>query len=554
MLSYLSVRNFKLADQVELDFNPGFTVLTGETGAGKSLIVDALGLILGDRANPDTISAATDKAEIEAVFAVPEDHQVQHWLLQHELDAHGECVIRRVISRHSSSRGFINGRASPIQKLKELGELLVDIHGQHAHQRLLQPGIQREALDAFVGLRSELRELSELHRQMTELDEKLHRLRNRSQEDRAEAQLLEFQINELLKLAPREGEMPELEQEHRKLAHGRELLEGISSIVDNLIDSENNVLQIIDRHQQQLRELGKHDTGLESAGEQLNEASIVISELATDLRSRLEGYEFDPARLQQLDERIGSLHSAARKYQVKAETLPEFLADCQSRLENLAADDDVINAHEADLAATTSRYEELADLITNQRQRGGKQLQKLVESELHDLSLASARFVVSLIPNRDNERARWGKENVLFEISTNPGMPPGPLSKVASGGELSRTSLSINVVANAASPAMTQVYDEVDVGIGGGVAEIVGQKLRSLGTQRQVLCVTHLPQVASQGESHLRVSKQDNERSTVKVDLLDDESRTDEIARMLGGVEITTQTMDHAREMLRKAV
>ncbi|MFT5112451.1 MAG: DNA repair protein RecN (Recombination protein N) [Parasphingorhabdus sp.] len=553
MLSFICVRNFKLADVVELELQPGFTVLTGETGAGKSLIVDALGLILGDRANPDTIAKGSDKAEIEAVFTLPLNHPAHGWLMDHDWHSENECIVRRILSRNSSSRGFINGHSCPIQKLRELGLLLVDIHGQHAHQKLLQGSVQRQALDAFAGLKQDIAKLAGIHQNMQQLQTRLHRVSNQSKEDRGEAQLLEFQISELEELAPQAGEMLSIQQEHDKLAHGQDLISGISGIVDDLFDSDHNVLQRLDRHTQDLGSLTQHDIKLKPLTSQLQETSIQLNELSNDLRHMLDGYEFDPRRLQELDERMSKLHSASRKYQVDVDKLPEFLEQCTSRLESLCADDEAIEKLQQELDAAVGEYDKCAARIRSKRQKSAEKLATSVTQQLRELSLTAANFQVTLIDNKGDQRAAWGTESVEFQISTNPGQDPGPVAKVASGGELSRVALAINVVANQASSALTQVYDEVDVGIGGGIAEIVGQKLRDLADEKQVLCVTHLPQVASQGQNHLRVAKQGSTTSSVNVEVLEHASRTDEIARMLGGVEITENTRTHAKEMLEKA-
>lgn len=552
MISFLSVSNFKLAESVEVDFEPGFTVLTGETGAGKSLIVDALGLLLGDRAQGDTIAAGAERAEFQARIELGDGHPAHEWLRERELDADGECVLRRMLSRKSASRAFINGRTVSVQELRELGDLLVDVHGQHEHQHLAARERQRDTLDAFAGIEDEVRELAAAWGRMREARERLERLKHRTEADRERARLLKFQVEELEALAVAPGEEERIQSDYNRLAHAQDLLAGVSGVLDDLAEAESDsISERLGRARHTVDALARHDAALETVAAGLDTLAIEVAELATDLRARLSTYEFDPGELEHLQRRLDQLHGASRKYRVGIGELPELLERFRAELGEIDADDDALDRLQRELADIEADYDRRASAVSNRRAKAGVALGAGVETELADLGMAKARFQVSLVP-QDTPRA-FGRESVEFLISTNPGQEPGPLSRVASGGELSRVALAINMVCNRGSPALTQIYDEVDVGIGGRVAEMVGKKLRALAGGRQVLCVTHLPQVASQGEHHHLVSKLDGDAAGVRVEALDDARRLEEIARMLGGIEITRSTREHAGEMLEKA-
>ncbi len=543
MIGYLAVRDFKLADFVEIEFDPGFTVLTGETGAGKSLIVDALGLLLGDRASTEVIAADAERAEIHAALELPPEHPAHLWLQERELDADGECVLRRVLARRSSqSRAYVNGKPVTVQDLKALGELLVDIHGQHEHQHLADRERQRQIVDACAGIERQVDELARDFRRLQELQERLRRIDERSEADRQRAHLLEFQVKELRALAPVEG----------RQAHAQDLLQGVDRLVNMLADAdEDSISERLGRAGHILAELTAHDPELAEAASRIESLAIEVDDLAGDLRSRLDGYEFDPAEFERLQKRLDALHGAGRKYRVDIDDLAGLLTRLQEELSGLAVSDQDREALAREIDAAAAAWDKAAAAVSAARRDAAAELGKRVVAELAGLGMSGARFEVALVAV-DGRRAR-GAETVEFRIATNSRQQPGPLARVASGGELSRVALAINVASHQGAAAVTQVYDEVDVGIGGRVAEMVGQKLRQLAAARQVLCVTHLPQVASQAVSHRRVVKSDGDDTRVRIEALDADGRTREIARMLGGIEITERTLEHAGEMLRQA-
>ena len=551
MIIFLSVRNFKLAEQVDLEFESGFSTLTGETGAGKSLTIDALSLLLGERASPDTIAASADKAEIQGIFQLPSDHPSRKWLMEKAMDEGDECIIRRVLSKKSGSRAFINGSAVTVQDLKSLGSLLVDIHGQHEQQLLVSPERQRVMLDAFAGLQPAVEELTVIFDELSQLQSNYDALMNRSDADRERARLLEFQIEELENLNLEAGEDERLHVDYNMLAHSQDLIHGVAETVDGLFDMDGaNIARMLTQYQQTLTSLSQHDPELTGFATRLDELAIESSELASDLRRKLETYEFDPEKMNEVQLRLDQLHATARKYRVEVNDLVSLLERCVEEFKSIAGDDSTLTKLNEEISFKSAEYERLAKTISSTRCKESKSLGIAVTRELKDLGMKDAVFVIDLMP-QENRRA-WGKESTQFSISTNPSMQPGALSKVASGGELSRVALAINVVSNKGVPALTQIYDEVDVGVGGGVAEMIGQKLRTVSENKQVLCVTHLAQVASQAQHHKLVNKASG-KTGISITTLTSDSRRLEIARMLGGIEITERTLEHAAEMLDAA-
>ena len=551
MITYLNVQNFKLAEHVDLEFETGFSALTGETGAGKSLTIDALSLLLGERASPDTIASTASKAEIQGIFSIPTQHAAHYWLVEKELDEAHECIIRRVVSKKSASRAFVNGSAVTVQDLRTLGRLLVDIHGQHEQQLLVSSERQRSMLDAFANHQHTVHQLSTLYDQLCHLQDQYDSLQNRSDSDRERARLLEFQIQELEALNAVENEDEQLHQEYSLLSHSKELIQGVAETVAGLNESDgSNVARQLTYFSHVLSGLSQHDPELISLCERLDGIAIESDELANDLRRKLDTYEFDPEKMNMLQNRLDQLHLIARKYRVEVNDLADLLNRCKDELSNIAGDDETIQNLHDQITRLSKQYDELANVVSASRKSAAKRLGKAVSGELNDLGMKEAQFTVVLQPQDD--RRSWGKESIHFTIQTNPSMNPGPLSKVASGGELSRVALAINVVTNQGVPALTQIYDEVDVGVGGSVAEMIGQKLRTVAANKQVLCVTHLAQVACQAEHHKKVNKA-NKDSGITITNLESQSRHKEIARMLGGIEITDRTLEHAAEMLRGA-
>jgi DNA repair protein RecN (Recombination protein N) len=555
MLTQLYVRDFAIVRELSLAYEPGFTVLTGETGAGKSILIDALALVLGERADSEVVRHGCARAEVTAGFALKPSSSAAKWLKENDLFADQECVLRRVIETDKPSRGFINGRPVPIQMLRELGEHLVDIHGQHEHQSLLRRDAQRQILDDYAGLEDSVRALAGHYREMESLRERLATLRQQTADRDARVEWLTHQVRELDALALAADEIPALEEEHARLANGAELIEGVQSLAQAITeDEEAAVARQLARAVNRLEALVRYDHKLGEIAALLNEASIQIHEAGSRLNHYLESLELDPSRLQAVERRLSTVHDLARKHKVKPEELPavhERLRTELSEIENL---DTSLGKLEADLGKAGALYMKTAREISRARQGAAKKLARAVTGEMQELGMPGGSFEVSVMPLPEGETSAHGLERIEFLVSANPGQPARPLAKVASGGELSRISLALQVVLAGTGRIPTLIFDEVDVGIGGRVAEVVGRKLRALGESRQVLCITHLAQVAAQGAQHVQIRKQTEGKDTVAEAIpLTERERTLEIARMIGGVEISKQTLAHAKDMLTRA-
>ncbi len=552
MLRTIHIRHLAVVDELNLELDRGMTVLTGETGAGKSILLDALGLALGDRADSGVIRSGADRAEIGAEFLIDERDDAAQWLREHDLDDEGQCLLRRTVGRDGRSRGFINGRPVPMQSLRELGERLVDIHGQHAHQSLLRSGAQREALDAYAGHPALLTTVAEEYRRWRELRQRLDELQasHAQREDRLE--LLRYQVDELRALALAEDELQRLVEEHDRLANLNQLREGSQSVLAALSDDEQGALADgLEHIAAELERLQGYDAALGEVVQMVREAAVQASEAGHELRRYVEGLNLDPQRLEEVDQRLGLIHDLARKHQVKAEALIAHGEALESELAELEGAGVALEETTAALAACEAAYAAAAQELGASRRRAAKRLSRAVTENMQRLGMAEGRFEIAL--TEQEGFSAQGGERVAFLVSANPGQPPQPLAKVASGGELARISLAIQVITVSTGHIPTLIFDEVDVGIGGGIAEIVGRLLRRLGEERQVLCVTHQPQVASLAHQHLLVSKRSDRRSTVsQVAPLQGEDRVAEVARMLGGLEMTEQTLSHAREMIER--
>ncbi len=552
MLRNIHIRHLAVVDELNLDLQSGMTVLTGETGAGKSILIEALSLALGDRADSTVIRTGQMRADISVDFDLNGLASVNDWLGKQELDDGDQCLIRRTINRDGPSRGYINGHPVPMQSLRELGELLVDIHGQHAHQSLLRRDAQRQALDAYAGHQKLIDSVAGHYRQWRNLHERLDALTTsrRQREDRLE--LLRYQVQELQELALREDELTALEEEHDRLANLDQLREGSQQVLQLLIESEDNALaDTLERAASDLQRLQGFDTRLGNIMQTVRDAAIQTSEAGHELRNYLEDLDLDPERLQEIDQRLGLIHDLARKHQISTAELPVLQQQLEEELSTLEDAGVALDNTSRELAATETAYRIAADKLQASRQRAAKKLAKAVSDNMHRLGMKDGCFEITL--ETQAQYAAYGLERVEFLVSTNPGQAPQPLAKIASGGELARISLAIQVITVGTGSIPTLIFDEVDVGIGGGIAEIVGRLLRSLGEERQVLCVTHQPQVASLAHQHLQVHKQSNKKTTATDVLpLTAEARIDEIARMLGGLEITEQTLSHAREMIER--
>lgn len=554
MLTQFAIRDFAIIEQLELGFTAGLSVLTGETGAGKSILVDALGLVLGDRADAEVIRAGAERAEISAEFGIGKLPAVGAWLDAHELSADGACILRRVIARDGRARGQINGSSVPLQLLRELGEQLVDIHGQHEHQSLLRPAAQLALLDEFAGHPELLAQITRLHAGWKTTQDRLLELRSAAQQRDTRLELLRHQVAELEALGLQPGELAALDEEHRRLANSGKLMEGAQAALDALYENEEaSAYQLTHQALTTLAALTELDLLLKPTCEFLQNAEIQLTEASDSLRRYLSAADLDPQRFEQVTNRLGAIHDVARKHHVEADNLPTLLEKLRAELHSVENAETALQELETACARLRNRYRETAAQLGDQRRHAAGKLAGKVAAIMHELGMPGGRFAIEV--NSDPERfAPQGSDNVEFQVSANPGQPLKPLARVASGGELSRIALAIQVVTARASAIPCLIFDEVDAGIGGGVAEIVGRYLRSLGANRQVLCVTHLAQVASQAHQHIRVLKQTRGQATAThIEVLDRKSRVEELARMLGGVEITATTRKHASEMIARA-
>ena len=549
MLRHLAIRDFVIVDRLELEFSNGFGALTGETGAGKSILIDALALALGERADPGVVRSGCDKAEVAATFDTTGLSSVAAWLVANDLESEDDLILRRVIDAGGRSRGYINGSPATAQQLREIGEYLVDIHGQHAHQSLLRADAQRALLDGHAGLLPEVQRVSTAYRVWRTASEALVEATRGAEAMQREREQLEWQVRELDALAFSSAEWSELELEHRRLGHAAGLVEGAQFALEALVDSDIAANGQLDRVASRLTGLVEYDPELQDIAGLIQSAQAEVAEAASQLRRYADHLDLDPARLAEVERRIEAVLAAARKYRVAPEALPGLLADWQARLAELTASADT---EMLALRAETARrdYFACAQTLSAGRQRAAAEMSAAVSGMMQQLALASGRFEVALLPQPDG--AVYGLEQVEFRVGGLAGSETKPLAKVASGGELSRISLAIQVLTSRAAAVPTLIFDEVDVGIGGGVAEIVGRMLRELGDERQVLCVTHLAQVAARAQWQWRVSKVARDGVTLSsITSLDSDARIAEIARMLGGVEMTEITLAHATELLR---
>ena len=549
MLRSLSLKDFVIVDRLDLEFGKGFTVLTGETGAGKSILIDALSLALGERGESGLVRQGCEKAEISAEFSVADLPELKAWLNEHELAGEDDaCLMRRIVYADGRSRAFINGITATMQQLREAGDFLVDIYSQHAHHSLLKAATQRVLLDDFAGLSPLAAEVAITYKRWRELHVRRAEMERNAAAYAEELAELRDQVRELAQLGPSAEEWEPLQQEHSRLAHAASLLAGGEECRELLAEGEVSILRQLHSVQHKLQELVEYDPAMQEALDSLDAAAIQIEEADRFLKKYLSRAELDPERLNEVESRIQAIHAAARKYRVRPEELPGLLQQWQSRMQELegAGDDGALARDEAAAHAT---YLASARQLSTGRLQAAESLGKQVTAEMQRLALSGGRFSVAL--QALEEGTAHGLEQVEFQVAGHAGVPPRALSKVASGGELSRISLAIRVITAQQGATPTMIFDEVDVGIGGGVAEVVGQLLKALGATRQVLVITHLPQVAAQGQHHLRVSKSSAGGSTLsRIEPLDAIERIEEIARMLGGMEITETTRRHAAEML----
>ena len=549
MLSHLSIRNYLLVESVELDFAPGLTVLTGETGAGKSILVDALALALGDRAEGGVVRSGAPRAEISAEFAIENLPALAAWLDAAGFASDdGTLILRRVIDAGGRSRAFINGSAAPLTQLKDAAEFLLDIHGQHAHHALLRPQTQREVLDAYAGAQAQGAAVSAAWHAWQAVRQQRLDAETHGQARQIEREGLSLAVEELRALGDDLARWDEIQVEHARLAHVTTLLEGSHALIERLDEGESSVSSQLGEMSVRLDAMQAVDDSLKEVSTLLGSAGADLAEAVHALRRYASHLNLDPERLSDLDRLLGDMHRLARKHRVQPDALAGLLDQFQARLAELAASDD-IDALQAAEDAAWARYQADAKQLGALRRKAAVALSKQVTEAMHELALAGGHLDIVLQPT--TEPRAHGLEDVSFLVASHPGLPPGPLGKVASGGELSRISLAIQTALSGVAGVPTLIFDEVDVGIGGSVAEAVGRRLAKLGETRQVLVITHLPQVAARGTRHLRVAKQaQGGFVTSNIESLDAEARVEEVARMLGGLKITATTRQHAAEML----
>ncbi|MEI7038122.1 DNA repair protein RecN [Fulvimonas yonginensis] len=554
MLTSLYVRHFAVVEEAEVAFGPGLTVVSGETGAGKSLLVDALVLLAGARADSGMVREGCDRAELAAEFDLSALPEARAWLEREELDDEGACQLRRVIRAEGSSRAWINGRPANASQLGELATLLVEIHGQHEHQALLSRGHQMDLLDAYAGNEALVARVRELAAQWRELGARIRKLSGGDDRERR-LDLLRHEVGELERWALPTTDLAELEASHKRLANAGRLAEGAAGVVELLDgDSEFALRRALARAHAELGKLAAIDGGLAPFLELLDNAAIQLGEASDGLGRYAQDVDLDPERYAEVDAHLTRLHELARRHRLPVAELHERLGALQAELAELEGAGDALDRLTAERTRLERGYAEAAEALSQARRQAAERLGGEVSALMGELGMAGGRLVVALEPVAGDEPDPQGRERCELLVSANPGQPPRPLRKVASGGELARISLAIEVATLGKDSIGCMVFDEVDTGIGGAVAEVVGQKLRALGAQRQVLCVTHLPQVAAQGHAHLRVSKHsDGDGTRTHIEKLDATGRRDELARMLGGLEISRETRAHARQMLERA-
>jgi DNA repair protein RecN (Recombination protein N) len=552
MLLSLHIRDFAIIDKLEIELSPGTTALTGETGAGKSILLDALGLLLGDRADAGSVRHGAERADISASFDVSSIESARNWLREQSLDLDGECQLRRVVMSEGRSRGYINGSPVPAQSLRELGEHLVDIHGQHEHQSLMKRELQRQLLDNHGSHDKLLSELANIHHDWKQTDADIEAIIGTGQDRNSRLEFLRFQLQELEALAPLEGEVEQLHEEHKRLSNAGQLLETCDRHINRLYDDEHSAQSVISHALTDLEQLARIDPSLKEAGELINTALIQLEEGVDQLRAYQERLELDPQRLQWVEQRLDALHTVAGKHRIEAETLHAFQIRLNEELAALEQSDERLQALEEKRGQLVTRYDKGAKQLSRKRKKTAAQLSSQVTEDMQTLGMNGGHFSIEVTDAGNEVMSPHGRDRIDFLVSANPGQPPRPLAKVASGGELSRISLAIQVAAATDTHIPTLIFDEVDSGIGGAVAEIVGKQLQALGKHHQVMCVTHLPQVAAQAHQHLQVSKLTSDETTrTRIRELGKDERMEEIARMLGGKKITASTREHAREMLQ---
>jgi DNA repair protein RecN (Recombination protein N) len=557
-LTELSIRNFAIIKQLELEIDAGLTIVTGETGAGKSIVLDALNLLLGSRAESDMIRHGEDQCEITALFDINGLRNVQSWLEERDLnessDDQNYCLVRRVVRNNKPTKCYINDQSTTLTSLKELGYMLVDLHGQHEHQSLMRLPEQRKIIDQFAAHEVKLKAMAKIAAAVNRMERELSAVSQNQTDTAGRMELLSFQLNELNEANVTEGEFEELDQEHARLSNSQQLIDGIQSTIDALFHNENkNVSSDLGRSVNRVNELVEFDSNLTSTSELLNSALAQVEEAQSSLESALSKIDQDPQRLSEVELRRDTLINLARKHRCAEDALPQRHQELQEENDRLASVQAKPEKLQKELALFKKQYHDIALDVSEHRQKVAGQLSTMITAQMQDLGMKGGELSIQVEQQITDEVivSEHGIDRIEFMVSTNYGMPLKPLHKTASGGEMSRISLAIQVITSEKSDTPTLVFDEVDVGVGGKVAQIVGSKLRNLGKHAQVICITHLPQVAAQGNQHIFIDKVSTENETYSTLIkLNDEMRTAEIARMLGGEVITDRTRAHAQEML----
>jgi DNA repair protein RecN (Recombination protein N) len=553
MLTHLSIRNFAVVKTLDVDFTHGMTAVTGETGAGKSISVDALGLCLGDRADSAMVRTGADKAEVSAGFNIQQLPAALNWLEEHELVDADEVLIRRVISSEGRSKAFINGTPVPLQQLKNLGQFLLSIHGQHAHQQILKSDNQRNLLDQYAEHHKLLEKVANSYQTMRTQQQHYKRLQEGQQQRADRSQLLSYQIRELDEFALAEEEFAALETEHKKLSHSQTLLEQSQISFHQLYEAEEfNALSAVQGSLDRLTELQEHDASLTPIVVMLTEASIQIDEAASELRAYTEQLEIDPMRMQNVEARYSQALDLARKHNVQPEMLYGFHQQLSAEYSELIKDDSLLEELKEQLHELEQQYHRAAKSLSVSRQKAASSFAKLVEQHIHQMNMSDATFKINVEHNLQATPNKLGLDNVQFLVSTNKGQAMDNLEKVVSGGELSRIGLAIQVISSSNNDVATMIFDEVDSGISGSTASVVGQLLRKLGEKAQVICVTHLPQVAARAHNQMFVTKFSDKKTTeTHMICLQESERIEELARLLAGDTLTESAIANARELLQ---
>lgn len=552
MLTHLSIRDFAIAEHIELELHSGMTTVTGETGAGKSIMLDALGLCMGNRAEAGMVREGSAQADISASFDIDTIAAARTWLQDRDFDSAGECIIRRVITAEGRSRAYINGRTTTAQDLRELSRHLLEIHAQHAHQALLQKNHQRNLLDAFGGLQNQVSKLGAIAGEWSTLRQQLKQIEDVQQSGTAQQQLLRYQLEELDNLALEDDEISALEAEQKQLGNVdtclRDSQQALALCTDDqgAIDLLRTALALVEPLAPEYRQLTNVQQSLENA-------CIQAEEAIADLHRAVGSIEANPSRLLDVENRLDAIYNVARKHKLQPYQLPGHHRELQEQLAAIENSEVMVRELENNIARCEAEYRQVAEKLSERRKQQAKKLSKRVNQQLDRLAMPGCRMSIAVSNNDSPTLSPNGTDKVEVMISTAPGQTPKPLAKIASGGELTRISLAIQVVTATVSEIPTMLFDEVDVGIGGAVAEVVGLLLSELGQSRQILCVTHQAQVASKADHHLHVSKTRERKSQhTSLTLLDEQGKIDEIARMIGGISISDQSLAHAREMLKR--